>query len=1360
MTDDWEYASFPIHASDGSAQMKGAGQGPGIVDNDPMYDDLYPATRKWFVEEGLYLHRHYVTPICTPSRKQAISGRLITTQGNGEWNPLRPRYTTIAEKLKQAGYNTHMLGKWHLGDESRRSWPKNRGFDTSRGFTSAGLDDQQRYHAVSSHLIARGCAASEGSNYENLIDLIWEDIMPNDDTESGPKVWSGTSTWPGKQYIDSGENGMSGVIPTIYEYYETFYWYHKNRSEGTATASEEAFIDALDNAIPQTDWICDVVKERTIEIIQQSEASTPFFIYAAHPAMRGQAMAGKDHRNRAFQAGAATNKYELCDAWLPDLPYSSPAGTGIDALRKLVQDNGQDWDAVLTTIKAIHCSDKDASSRFAVAAYAQSVDDYINATFDALHRSNRWENTLVLWEADNGMVNYGYGSNWPLKGGKQNFFDGGFRVHASLSGGFLPHSLRGLVSNRLSSNVDWFPTFSWLAGLDPYYDPREDHADYGGVGFYPEPVDGLNMIHSFNKMIDGGQIADEYVNGRVRYIHQYSVLVTNNLPGETVYHYANPDTIRKVFQSDFEMPFTSYSPADCSNRLDSFNFFDSHRDPVDGVDANVGCTEANIIARTYPCSLHTCKDTHTGSNADAPVVCSHNDPCVYDMISDPYETSTGRADGRSVNEKPTFPAGMYENHAHASHLPVTYALGTTAGPTTKRVLRIQHRDAEILAWDSSRYCASEYIGYVHDKDVEPDVLTSVSRLHSSAAPVRDACGASGDFAGSMDTTFCQDTAFVENFKGYDVYFEGEHLSSTTGLASLDAVKTTCGDACIAETLCYAFTVTEEPPPAPGGTYMCQFWRRQEQTPENSVHAYYGSAFGGFYLNPFSFIKQIQYPTAPPDPPTPPSPLPAPPLPSPPPPLSPPPPPLSPPPSYPMPSEPPSPPPPAPPLADLEAQCVVDKSTDIAATHASSSPGSTSKLIDDNLGSNNYWGTNNNAEQHWSAIEISDAKRNDASFGGITWVALYQRQGGSAAIRRENGAFEIWASNELPSGTAIPTTYDNFVSSGQAVRCGNEFVDDEFVGSTELSTHSIVVDFGASSQSEDKYMNSCEGVSRKYVVAIQTKRLRYAPSNNNRFRIREMTIFCSDEVLSPSPPALPPPPFSPPTSPPNAPQPQAPPEPPSPPPAIPPAPPPNDFGCGSRASGSDPMQFSDKFNHKIEEAYAAQLVGGNPTDYRSVYDRAFSKQCWQYRKAGTTACESALVLVGYVGTWWGGDWQNGFSNYLGTGDQGLTDIVNFGHFINCEYTLDTGVTDPEGSGTCAPVAVGAGAENEIYLEPSHPYYLPPVDCAQPAKDPPAVGDRPDDTTVVCYSEGPYAVSLGLPNGISGVDEARCPTGSAV
>ena len=189
-----------------------------------------------------------------------------------------------------------------------------------------------------------------------MIDLIWEDIMPNGDTELKPKVHSPESTWPGKEYLDSGENGMSGVTQTIQEYMETFYWYHKKRAEGTATASEEAFIDALNNAIPQTDWMCDVIKERTREIIEQSETALPFFIYAAHPAMRGMAMARKDHREAAFEAGSATNKYELCDSLAPRFAVLVSAGTGIDALRTLVKANGQDWDALLAKIMQHHCT--------------------------------------------------------------------------------------------------------------------------------------------------------------------------------------------------------------------------------------------------------------------------------------------------------------------------------------------------------------------------------------------------------------------------------------------------------------------------------------------------------------------------------------------------------------------------------------------------------------------------------------------------------------------------------------------------------------------------------------------------------------------------------------------------------------------------------------------------------------------------------------------------------------------------------------------------------------------------------------------------------------------------------------------
>ena len=90
-----------------------------------------------------------------------------------------------------------------------------------------------------------------------------------------------------------------------------------------------------------------------------------------------------------------------------------------------------------------------------------------------------------------------------------------------------------------------------------------------------------------------------------------------------------PIIFRKVFQSNYEMPFTSYAPGDCSNRLqgynysgvmEGYNYFDSTRDPVDGEDANVGCTKQNIIDRKYPCSLHTCEDVHTGGTTAAPIL--------------------------------------------------------------------------------------------------------------------------------------------------------------------------------------------------------------------------------------------------------------------------------------------------------------------------------------------------------------------------------------------------------------------------------------------------------------------------------------------------------------------------------------------------------------------------------------------------------------------------------------------------------------------------------------------------------------------------------------------------------------------
>ncbi len=52
-----------------------------------------------------------------------------------DWMPLEE--VTLAEALKEHGYKTAFVGKWHLGSQEKY-WPENQGFDVNIGGWSAG----------------------------------------------------------------------------------------------------------------------------------------------------------------------------------------------------------------------------------------------------------------------------------------------------------------------------------------------------------------------------------------------------------------------------------------------------------------------------------------------------------------------------------------------------------------------------------------------------------------------------------------------------------------------------------------------------------------------------------------------------------------------------------------------------------------------------------------------------------------------------------------------------------------------------------------------------------------------------------------------------------------------------------------------------------------------------------------------------------------------------------------------------------------------------------------------------------------------------------------------------------------------
>jgi arylsulfatase A-like enzyme len=85
-------------------------------------------------------------PMCSPTRASLLTGRYpyrcgvpsIVNSAPGTIG-LKEREITLAEALKQQGYRTGLLGKWHLGSHAQ-SLPNSQGFDEFYGFHSGCVD--------------------------------------------------------------------------------------------------------------------------------------------------------------------------------------------------------------------------------------------------------------------------------------------------------------------------------------------------------------------------------------------------------------------------------------------------------------------------------------------------------------------------------------------------------------------------------------------------------------------------------------------------------------------------------------------------------------------------------------------------------------------------------------------------------------------------------------------------------------------------------------------------------------------------------------------------------------------------------------------------------------------------------------------------------------------------------------------------------------------------------------------------------------------------------------------------------------------------------------------------------------------
>ncbi len=297
--------------------------------------------------EGVRLESFYGQQLCTPSRAALMTGRYPMRYGLQTF-VIFPSHTyglstaerTLPQALKEAGYRTLMVGKWHLGHADDAYWPQNRGFDHFYGNVMGEVDYDTR---------ERG----------GIID--WQ------------------------------RNGKFIAEPGYY----------------TTLIGNEA-----------------------VELIEQQDASTPFFLYFASLA--------------------------------PHAPYQVPA----EYLARY--------------------EDVEDAPRRSYMAMISALDDQVGRIVATLAAKGLRDNTVILFASDNGGAKSGLfasgskskeereheqggiaqdakapAANEPFRGGKGGIYEGGVRVPAIVN---WPARLQPKVVEAPLGMVDVMPTLLGLAG--------------------------------------------------------------------------------------------------------------------------------------------------------------------------------------------------------------------------------------------------------------------------------------------------------------------------------------------------------------------------------------------------------------------------------------------------------------------------------------------------------------------------------------------------------------------------------------------------------------------------------------------------------------------------------------------------------------------------------------------------------------------------------------------------------------------------------------------------------------------------------------------------------------------------------
>ncbi len=125
--------------------------------------------------EGVVLNRFYAQPTCSPTRAALMTGQsplrlgVLAPMSKNMQNGLPLSERILPQYLQDAGYQTALLGKWHLGGSRRPYHPNNRGFDYFYGNLHGGIGYWDHVHGGGYDLQRNGETVREEGYVTDLV---------------------------------------------------------------------------------------------------------------------------------------------------------------------------------------------------------------------------------------------------------------------------------------------------------------------------------------------------------------------------------------------------------------------------------------------------------------------------------------------------------------------------------------------------------------------------------------------------------------------------------------------------------------------------------------------------------------------------------------------------------------------------------------------------------------------------------------------------------------------------------------------------------------------------------------------------------------------------------------------------------------------------------------------------------------------------------------------------------------------------------------------------------------------------------------------------------------------------------------